>query len=99
MLRVEGLTLRYPTGKQALAGVDVDVSAGELLIVLGGNGCGKTTLLRCITRALRRCAGAAVALLTAAEAAAGPGRRRRGGQGRRRRRRRRAAAGAEVAGP
>jgi phosphonate transport system ATP-binding protein len=28
------------------------VQAGELLIVLGGNGCGKTTLLRCITRAL-----------------------------------------------
>ncbi|HTI84642.1 MAG TPA: phosphonate ABC transporter ATP-binding protein [Acetobacteraceae bacterium] len=57
MLRVEGLTLRYPTGKQALAGVDLEVSAGELLIVLGGNGCGKTTLLRCITRALRPTAG------------------------------------------
>ncbi len=57
MLRVEGLTLRYPTGKQALAGVDLEVSPGELLIVLGGNGCGKTTLLRCITRALRPTAG------------------------------------------
>ena len=57
MLRVDGLTLRYPTGKQALAGVDLDVSAGELLIVLGGNGCGKTTLLRCITRALAPTAG------------------------------------------
>ncbi|HLJ06280.1 MAG TPA: phosphonate ABC transporter ATP-binding protein [Acetobacteraceae bacterium] len=57
MLRVDGLTLRYPTGKQALAGVDLDVSAGELLIVLGGNGCGKTTLLRCITHALAPTAG------------------------------------------
>jgi phosphonate transport system ATP-binding protein len=33
------------------------VRAGELLIVLGGNGCGKTTLLRCITRALAPTAG------------------------------------------
>lgn len=53
MLRVAGLSLRYPNGKQALAGLDLDVRQGELLIVLGGNGCGKTTLLRCVTRALR----------------------------------------------
>jgi phosphonate transport system ATP-binding protein len=51
-LSVRGLSLRYPNGTQGLRGVDLDVRAGELLIVLGGNGCGKTTLLRCITRAL-----------------------------------------------
>ena len=49
---VSGLSLRYPNGKLALADVDLEVQAGELLIVLGGNGCGKTTLLRCITRVL-----------------------------------------------
>jgi phosphonate transport system ATP-binding protein len=49
--------LRYPNGTHALRGVDLDVQAGELLIVLGGNGCGKTTLLRCITRALAPTAG------------------------------------------
>ena len=38
MLRVEGLSLRYPDGKRALTDVDLEVSQGELLIVLGGNG-------------------------------------------------------------
>ncbi len=49
---MRGLSLRYPNGKLALHGIELDVRAGELLIVLGGNGCGKTTLLRCVTRAL-----------------------------------------------
>ena len=57
LLGMRGLSLRYSNGKLALAGVDLDVRAGELLIVLGGNGCGKTTLLRCVTRALAPTAG------------------------------------------
>jgi phosphonate transport system ATP-binding protein len=48
VLQVRDLTLRYPNGKLALAGVDLEVRQGQLLVVLGGNGCGKTTLLRCI---------------------------------------------------
>jgi phosphonate transport system ATP-binding protein len=54
---VRGLSLRYPNGHEALQSVDLDVQAGELLVVLGGNGCGKTTLLRCITRVLAPTAG------------------------------------------
>ncbi len=57
MLDVRGLTLRYPTGKQALTDFSVRVAPGELVIVLGGNGSGKTTLLRCITRTLTPTAG------------------------------------------
>lgn len=57
MLRVAGLTMRYPNGKVALAGFDLAIDAGELVVVLGGNGSGKTTLLRCIARMLRPSAG------------------------------------------
>ncbi|MDR3534740.1 MAG: phosphonate ABC transporter ATP-binding protein [Rhodopila sp.] len=57
LLEVRGLALRYPSGTQALADVSIAVPAGELLVVLGGNGCGKTTLLRCITRTLTPTAG------------------------------------------
>ncbi len=53
MLRVRGLSMRYPNGKLALAEFGLDVAAGELVVVLGGNGSGKTTLLRCIARMLR----------------------------------------------
>jgi phosphonate transport system ATP-binding protein len=57
MLQLRGLALRYPNGKQALAGFGLEVRAGELVIVLGGNGSGKTTLLRCIARTLMPSSG------------------------------------------
>jgi phosphonate transport system ATP-binding protein len=57
MLRVCGLSLRYPNGKAALSDFALTVEAGELVVVLGGNGSGKTTLLRCITRTLKPSAG------------------------------------------
>jgi phosphonate transport system ATP-binding protein len=57
MLRIRGLTMRYPDGKVALADFDLSIEAGELVVVLGGNGSGKTTLLRCISRMLSPTAG------------------------------------------
>jgi phosphonate transport system ATP-binding protein len=57
MLRVCGLSLRYPSGKLALSDFQLTVAAGELVVVLGGNGSGKSTLLRCITRTLKPSAG------------------------------------------
>ncbi len=41
----------------ALAGVDLEVAAGEAVMVFGGNGSGKTTLLRTLATALRPSAG------------------------------------------
>ena len=57
MLRVCGLSLRYPNGKLALSDFALTVEAGELVVVLGGNGSGKSTLLRCITRTLNPTTG------------------------------------------
>ncbi|MBV7394182.1 ABC transporter ATP-binding protein [Mameliella sediminis] len=52
LLRVEGLQASYGTS-QALFGVDLDVSPGEVVALMGRNGMGKTTTLRCICRLMR----------------------------------------------
>lgn len=56
MLCVEGLHAGYGD-RTVLRGVDLAVAAGELVVVIGPNGCGKTTLLRVIAGALRPAAG------------------------------------------
>ena len=52
ILSARGVTKTYRTGSRevaALRGVDLDVSAGELVMVMGPSGNGKTTLLNCLS--------------------------------------------------
>ncbi|AJX35035.1 phosphonate ABC transporter ATP-binding protein [Burkholderia oklahomensis] len=47
-LAVHGLSMRYPNGHVALRGLDLSVRAGEFVVMLGSNGCGKSTFLKCV---------------------------------------------------
>ncbi len=59
-VRVRGLTKHFGSGDQrvqALAGVDLDIFAGQMSLIVGPSGCGKTTLLSVIAGILDADAG------------------------------------------
>lgn len=47
-IRLQQCAKTFPDGTRALEPVDLDVAAGETVVLLGPSGCGKTTLLRLI---------------------------------------------------
>ncbi len=56
ILNVQGLRFYYP-GRPVLEEVSFTVEKGEVLAILGTNGTGKTTLLKCLNRILTPAAG------------------------------------------
>ncbi len=56
MIEIRGLRIAF-NGLEVLRGLDLDVRLGETLCILGGSGCGKSVLLKCIAGLLRPTAG------------------------------------------
>jgi sulfonate transport system ATP-binding protein len=58
MLNLEHLTKVYADGTRALNDINLNVRESEIVALIGGSGCGKTTLLRLIAGLDRASAGA-----------------------------------------
>ena len=55
-VRVRKLTKHFGAGDQrvqALAGINLDIYAGQMSLIVGPSGCGKTTVLRTLNRIAR----------------------------------------------
>jgi branched-chain amino acid transport system ATP-binding protein len=56
VLKVSGLTVQYGAIK-ALRGISFEVSAGEIITLIGSNGAGKTTTLHAISNIIKKASG------------------------------------------
>lgn len=60
MIRLDGVSKRYPGGNEALAGVSLHIRRGEMVFITGHSGAGKSTFLRLIPLLERPSHGAVV---------------------------------------
>jgi osmoprotectant transport system ATP-binding protein len=57
MIRLEGVGKTYEDGTVAVQELDLDVSQGELVVLVGPSGCGKSTTLKMINRLIEPTSG------------------------------------------
>ena len=51
-LKIQNVSMTYPSGKQALKGLNLDLKSPSLIGLLGPNGAGKSTLMKLLVAAL-----------------------------------------------
>lgn len=57
LVEIENLTFGYSAARQIVSAINLEVPRGKVVALMGGSGCGKTTLLRLIGGQLRPNAG------------------------------------------
>ena len=57
MIRFEAVSKRYGNGTYAVDNLDLNVAAGELCVLVGPSGGGKTTVLRMVNRLVEPSSG------------------------------------------
>ena len=57
MIALNDVTKRYPDGTVAVGDLTMEMASGEITVLLGSSGCGKTTTLRMINRLIEPTSG------------------------------------------
>src|SRR4051812_32205902 len=57
MIRLDEVSKRYPDGTVAVDNLSLDVTAGDVAVLVGPSGCGKTTTMKMINRLVEPTSG------------------------------------------